>query len=271
MTNVERHRRHLSISGVCQVCKGGEETIIHILRDCPAMEGIWRRLVPISKRQEFFSQTLLAWIYSNLGDEGRIGDTTWATLFAMAVWWGWKWRCINVFNGAGRCRDRVQFVKTQATEVKLAWKTETTSSMRNVVRVERLIAWTRPGLGWVKLNTDGASRGNPGLATAGGVLRDDSGQWRRGFALNIGICSALLAELWGVYYGLCIAWEHRAQRVEIEVDSEMVVGFLTTGIGEANPLSFLVHLCHGFISRDWIVRVSHVYREANRLADGLAN
>lgn len=26
-----------------------------------------------------------------------------------------------------------------------------------------------------------------------------------------------------------------------------------------------------FLSRDWLVRVSHVYREANRLADGLAN
>ena len=34
---------------------------------------------------------------------------------------------------------------------------------------------------------------------------------------------------------------------------------------------FLVRLCHDFLSRDWIVRTGHVYREANRLADGLAN
>ncbi|CAA7023633.1 unnamed protein product [Microthlaspi erraticum] len=78
------------------------------------------------------------------------------------------------------------------------------------------------------------------------------------------ICSAPLAELWGVYYGLYIAWEKQVPRLEVEVDSELVVGFLKNGIGEAHPLSFLVRLCHGFITKDWTVRI-------NRLADGLAN
>ena len=55
------------------------------------------------------------------------------------------------------------------------------------------------------------------------------------------------------------------------MDSESVVGFLRTGINDSNPLSFLVRLCYGFISRDWLVKISHVYREANCLADGLAN
>jgi len=112
----------------------------------------------------------------------------------------------------------------------------------------------------MKLNTDGASRGNPGLATVGGVVRDGQGRWCGGFDLNIGVC-----------YGLSIAWERRFRRVELEVDSELVVGFLTRGISDTHPLSFLVRLCHGFLSRDWLVHVTHVYREANRLADGLAN
>ena len=67
------------------------------------------------------------------------------------------------------------------------------------------------------------------------------------------------------------AWEKKVTRVELEVDSALVVGFLKTGVSERHPLSFLVRLCHGFLSKDWIVRISHVYREANRLADGLAN
>lgn len=37
MTNAERYRRHLSGTDVCQVCRGGIETILHVLRDCPAM------------------------------------------------------------------------------------------------------------------------------------------------------------------------------------------------------------------------------------------
>lgn len=51
--------------------------------------------------------------------------------------------------------------------------------------------------GWAKVNTDGASRGNPCLAAAGDVLWDEYGSWICGFALNIGICSAPLVELWG--------------------------------------------------------------------------
>ncbi|KAG7578577.1 Ribonuclease H domain [Arabidopsis thaliana x Arabidopsis arenosa] len=134
-----------------------------------------------------------------------------------------------------------------------------------------MVGWVAPSEGWFKLNTDGASRGNPGLATAGGVLRDGDGAWRGGFALNIGQCTALLAEFWRVYYGLYIAWERGIRRLEVEVDSKLVVGFLRTGVSERHPLSFLVRLCHGFVTKDWIVRFSHVYREANRLADGLAN
>ncbi|CAA7021138.1 unnamed protein product [Microthlaspi erraticum] len=138
-------------------------------------------------------------------------------------------------------------------------------------RVKRQIRWTHPTQGWVKLNTDGVSRGNPGEASVGGVIRDNRGLWCRGFVLNIGTCTVRMAELWSVYYGLVIAWESRAQRVEMEIDLEMIVGFLKTWVSEVHPLSFLVRLCHGFITKDWIVRIFHVYREANRLADGLAN
>lgn len=60
-------------------------------------------------------------------------------------------------------------------------------------------------------------------------------------------------------------------RLELEIDSEMVVGFFKTVIEDSHPLLFLVRLYYGFISKDWIVRIGHVYREGNGLADGLAN
>lgn len=97
------------------------------------------------------------------------------------------------------------------------------------------------------------------------------GCWLSGFSLNIGICSTLLAELWGVYYGLHTAWELGVRRLSMKIDYEIVVGFLTKGISGVHPLSFLVRMCHGFLSRDWIVRFVHIFREANRVANGLAN
>jgi len=41
MTNVERVRRHLSDIATCSVCNGADESILHVLRDCPAMTPIW--------------------------------------------------------------------------------------------------------------------------------------------------------------------------------------------------------------------------------------
>ncbi|KAG7547784.1 Ribonuclease H domain [Arabidopsis suecica] len=266
----KEYGEHLGDSALCQICRGGDESILHILRDCPAMEGNWRRIVPARRLGSFFSQSILEWLYGNLGDESTMVESPWSTVFAMAVWWGWKWRCGNIFGSNGRCRDRVKFIKDLAQEVTQAHSSISGDS-GSVMRVERLIGWTAPTDGWLKLNTDGASHGNPGFATAGGVLRAASGSWSGGFAVNLGYCSAPVAELWGVYYGLFIAWERRATRVELEVDSQIVVGFLKKGISDSHPLSFLVRLCYGFLSKDWIVRINHVYREANRLVDGLAN
>lgn len=121
----------------------------------------------------------------------------------------------------------------------------------------RQIEWTPQQMSWVTLNTDGASRGNPGLATVGGVLRDEEGTWVQRFAFNIEMCSAPLAELWCVYYGLCIAWDMRIPRLELEVDSGLVVGFLKTGISDTHPLSFIIRMCYGFISKYCTVRIYH--------------
>lgn len=214
--------------------------------------------------------TLMEWVYANLAEASETTEGKWATLFALVIWWAWKWRCGDVFGEQRRWRDRVQFLKESWRDVTSANSKEENRRGQDR-RVEMMVGWKPPDSGWFKLNTDGASRGNPELAAAGGVLRNSSGEWCGGFAAKIGRCSAPLAELWGVYHGLYVAWEQRVTRLELEVDSKMVVEFLTTRIGDTHPLSFLVRLCHGFLSKDWVVRITHVYMEVNRLADGLSN
>jgi len=58
----------------------------------------------------------------------------------------------------------------------------------------------------VKLNTDGSVRGNPGMAAAGGLLRDEQGRWLSGFMVNIGQSTNTVAELWGLLSGLLGIW-----------------------------------------------------------------
>ncbi|KAF2289926.1 hypothetical protein GH714_039192 [Hevea brasiliensis] len=57
------------------------------------------------------------------------------------------------------------------------------------------VFWTPPLQGWLKLNFDGASKGEGRLPYSGGVLRDNCGQWVTRFVDNWGSGSVLMAEL----------------------------------------------------------------------------
>ncbi|KAK9020077.1 hypothetical protein V6N11_054571 [Hibiscus sabdariffa] len=41
LTNSIRHTRHLTYSTACDACGVQEETLMHILQDCPMIRGLW--------------------------------------------------------------------------------------------------------------------------------------------------------------------------------------------------------------------------------------
>lgn len=57
------------------------------------------------------------------------------------------------------------------------------------------VQWHPPLSPWIKCNSDGAARGSPGLAAAGGIFRDCNGVFLGGFANFVGITMAFHAEL----------------------------------------------------------------------------
>ena len=67
------------------------------------------------------------------------------------------------------------------------------------------VSWKKPPSGWCKLNTDGASLGNPGKVGGGGIIRDSDGKWMKGFARSIGFTTSITAEFWALRDGLLLA------------------------------------------------------------------
>jgi hypothetical protein len=82
----------------------------------------------------------------------------------------------------------------------------------------RLIRWKPPKPLFVLLNTDGAVKENR-IAGCGGVIRGDQGEWLGGFAKCVGLCSAFVAELWGVVEGLRYAYHLGFRQIELNIDS----------------------------------------------------
>ena len=97
------------------------------------------------------------------------------------------------------------------------------------------------------------------------------GHWCSGCMINIGVCSAADAELWVVIHRLSLAWRFGIKKLILKVDSLLVINQLKkVSACDSNQVN-LIQVCLDFLRRDYEVKISHIYREDNQLADYLAN
>ncbi|KAL4369220.1 hypothetical protein GQ457_05G009730 [Hibiscus cannabinus] len=129
--------------------------------------------------------------------------------------------------------------------------------------------WSAPRQGWIKANADGASALGSCKATAGGVLRDENGAWIFGFARKLGVCSSLIAEIWAVHNYLLHAWRLGFRMVELETDC-LEVERILLGKSKVLPGNAIVADIREMFDRNWVVKISRVSRNSNKVADALA-
>jgi phosphoribosylglycinamide formyltransferase 1 len=127
-------------------------------------------------------------------------------------------------------------------------------------------------VGKVKIFTDGGSRGNPGPGAAAYVVIGPDGRTIAGRGIYLGKTTNNAAEYNAVAAGLEGAKEIGASAVEIFSDSELIVKQINGQYRVKNAQLAELHskcmvLLAGFSS--W--SISHIRREQNTQADGLAN
>ncbi|KAF5183247.1 hypothetical protein FRX31_027167 [Thalictrum thalictroides] len=61
--------------------------------------------------------------------------------------------------------------------------------------------WFLPSQPFIKMNTDGASKGNPGPAGLGAIYRDDKGHTLGGIAPGLEEMNSFMAEYWAIVVG----------------------------------------------------------------------
>lgn len=74
-------------------------------------------------------------------------------------------------------------------------------------------------MGWAKLNFDGATHSNPGIAGSGCIINNDFGHWLAKKVMVIKPTSNNLAELEALEAGLLLCLEVGITKVVIEGDS----------------------------------------------------
>jgi ribonuclease HI len=126
-------------------------------------------------------------------------------------------------------------------------------------------------LAW-RANVDGGSRGNPGPASYGVVIRDPRGEVVARLKKYIGRTTNNVAEYYGLIAALDYAQSNSIKALRVESDSELLVkqmrGQYKVKSADLKPLYERAKKMSQALPA---FRIDHVYREQNREADLLAN
>jgi ribonuclease HI len=121
-------------------------------------------------------------------------------------------------------------------------------------------------------NIDGGSRGNPGPASYGVVIRDPKGEIIARLKKYIGQTTNNVAEYFGLIAALDYAENHGVRALRVLSDSELMVkqmrGQYKVKSEDLRPLFERARKMSQSLES---FRIEHVYREQNREADALAN
>lgn len=123
----------------------------------------------------------------------------------------------------------------------------------------------------LRLFTDGAARGNPGKSGAGVVIEDENGMRLAGRHRYLGEKTNNEAEYLALIDGLRAIQEWKPDRVEIFMDSKLVVEQINNRYRVKEERLKALHDQARALMAGMQVRVTHVEREKNKGADALAN
>src|SRR5260221_34922 len=123
-----------------------------------------------------------------------------------------------------------------------------------------------------RANIDGGSRGNPGPASYGVVIRDPKGEVIARLKKYIGRMTNNVAEYYGLIAALDYAQANHIRALRVESDSELLVkqmrGQYKVKSADLKPLFERAKKMSQVLAS---FRIDHIYREQNAEADALAN
>jgi ribonuclease HI len=122
------------------------------------------------------------------------------------------------------------------------------------------------------INTDGLSKGNPGMAAIGATIKDERGKMLATISQRIGITTNNVAEYKALITALQKAIKLKGTQVEIRADSELMIRQLNGRYKiKSVGLRPLYLEAAKLLAQFETVSLKHIPRELNAAADKLAN
>ncbi|KAH0661911.1 hypothetical protein KY284_026842 [Solanum tuberosum] len=267
----------------CYCCDvGEEETIHHLFLTAPIAQQLWNHFASCAgiNIEGLHLQQLITtwWEWPAKHKLKQILNA----MPAIIMWELWKrrnarkhGRDVSYMQMHSQCQQTVQMLlKVRYPWIKRGdqnWKELITSLDKYKPTLHyKLVYWEPPKTDWVTCNTDGACRGNPGQSSYGFSIRDKNGDLIYAEAQRIGEATNMDAEIMGVWKALRYCEIKNIQNIILEIDSLVLKNMITNQW--RIPWAYaekIEDIQRSITSRQ--VHVKHMFREANNLADYLAN
>lgn len=218
--------------------------------------------------RERLAVTFSDWITWNLKKKHLfIGmEVPWNILFCTTIWQIWKDRNKKSF-------DYVEVVPEVSSKTLRSYASEIVTAFKSPLIIDspnhKLMHWSPPRWGTLKLNTDGSWYESNRKAGFGGIFRNEQGGWELGYFGRMTANSSLQTEIWSIYRGLTIILEKGWANMSIESDSQTAVILFNEGANPNHPQSNILNDGKYLLGRTGCT-LTHTYREANQCADFLA-
>ena len=232
------------------MCFVEEESLNHLFNTCEWANQLWGWMEGIlsssDRNKVSIHSTILNWKkdFSNI----QRFNSIWKSVPRFLLWAIWKERNRRIFQDEHRnidfSKDNIitniqQLIQTKCREESNEKPTARDLRILKIFRLEGTSnitvprhktqpssqndKWQHPPEGGLKLNFDGASRGNPGMAGIGGVLRNQHGEILHIYFKALGESTNNEMEFAALEHGLRIAKTRRLCNIILEGDSTLVI------------------------------------------------
>ncbi|XP_026420067.1 uncharacterized protein LOC113316049 [Papaver somniferum] len=209
-----RSRFKIQVVNKCCLCNRDEETLDHLMWHCDFAVKAWSWIYDI-----FTMHSHLNLCTTYKAARGRSGIIKELWLVTVLVVRSELWMTRNKFVYENK-KDCWSFIQKSVFNQVMEYSRRIKGYMYNTVEDLRVLdffkvshtkvktlepvecRWSTPDFGELLLCSDGAARGNPGVAGAGFVARDHEANVVGAMSIGLGITSNYLVELFGIIIGL---------------------------------------------------------------------
>nr|XP_011463604.1 PREDICTED: uncharacterized protein LOC105351321 [Fragaria vesca subsp. vesca] len=182
-------------------------------------------------------------------------------------WQVWKTRNDTIFRG--KQPNPRSTLAVAMSHLQNSANLCTVGSAESNYENDKMIRWSPPPNDRVKLNFDGSVKSS--YAAGGFIFRNPLGGPLAAAAFNFGSTTVPVAEALSLRNGLIDAKRRGFKKVEVEGDSKLVIDVIN---GVSTPPRRLLKLCQdikSLRSSFEFISFKHVFREANFVANAIAN